>query len=71
MPVPLSLNSTATNSLPLFIAACSAGTLRMEMRNVPPFGMASRALTAILTMASSSSARSTFTGQTLGSLFSS
>ena len=33
---------------------------------MPPFGMASRALTAMLTMASSSSARSTFTGQTLG-----
>ena len=57
--MPVSLNSIATKfSFVIRSTPPSALTLQTDTENAPPFGMASRALTATLTMASSSSARS-------------
>ena len=70
MPVPVSIIASATNSPASGPAAepASSTTLRACNVMVPPSGMASRALTAILTSARSSSPRSTSTGQILSSM---
>ena len=70
IPEPVSMMASATkspSSRPAAEPGCSI-TLRADTVMVPPSGMASRALTAILTSASSSSPRSTSTGQILASM---
>ena len=63
MPTPVSANEIATWSPAGWPARPSpAGTLRAEIVKVPPSGIASRALTAMLTSASSNSATSASTG---------
>src|SRR5215212_8038601 len=68
MPVPVSRTPSATKAPRSPTASSSPSTtLRAEIASVPPPGIASRALSAMLRSASSNSPGSTATGQMPGS----